>query len=125
MTNTSAGSITVDARNDPRATTPGSNMPSYNWLATSKIDVPLASKKLALMQKLGVPYTNAQVDSATEDQKAQASTVVADLKVQGVNIEWDTEIVALISYLQRLGRDRGISFPAPTAQAVPSNAGGQ
>ena len=103
---------------DPRATSPGSNMPSYAWLATGKIDVPLGTKKLALMQKLGVPYADAQLESAASDQEAQAQTVVTDLQAQGVTVAWDSEMVALISYLQRLGRDHGVtSMLPPVAQA--------
>jgi cytochrome c oxidase cbb3-type subunit I/II len=93
---------------DPRETSPGSNMPSYNWLATGRIDVKLGSKKVALMQKLGVPYTNVQIDVADIDQKNQGMTVVEDLAKQGVSVRWDAEIVAMISYLQRLGRDTGV-----------------
>jgi cytochrome c oxidase cbb3-type subunit I/II len=93
---------------DPRSTSPGSNMPSYAWLATGRIDVKLGGKKVALMQKLGVPYTNVQIDVADIDQKNQAATVVEDLAKQGVAVRWDAEIVAMISYLQRLGRDTGV-----------------
>jgi cytochrome c oxidase cbb3-type subunit I/II len=93
---------------DPRETSPGSNMPAYTWLATGRIDVKLGSKKVALMQKLGVPYTNVQIDVADLDQKNQALNVVEDLAKQGVAVRWDAEIVAMISYLQRLGRDTGV-----------------
>jgi cytochrome c oxidase cbb3-type subunit I/II len=102
---------------DPRATTPGSNMPAYGWLAEGRIDVKLGARKLALMQKLGVPYTNLQVQVADIDQKNQALAVVEDLAAQGVRVRWDAEMVALIAYLQRLGRDVGVpgSWPAPEA----------
>jgi cytochrome c oxidase cbb3-type subunit I/II len=100
---------------DPRATSPGSNMPSYKWLEESRIDAKLARPKLALMQKLGVPYSNAQIDGAEASQHAQADAVVVDLAVQGVTVAWDSEIVALISYLQRLGRDVGVVPSSPTS----------
>jgi cytochrome c oxidase cbb3-type subunit I/II len=105
---------------DPRATSPGSNMPSYAWLESGKVDVKLASKKLALMQKLGVPYTNDDIDNAEATQRAQGEAVMADLAQQGVSIAWDSELVALISYLQRLGRDAGIKPFAhgPTVSAL-------
>jgi cytochrome c oxidase cbb3-type subunit I/II len=102
-------------------------MPSYRWLEEGRIDAKLARPKLALMQKLGVPYTNAEVDSAETAQRAQADAVVTDLASQGVAVQWDSEMVALISYLQRLGRDEGIKplgKQAPVAAAVPA-AGGQ
>ncbi|HEY0880457.1 MAG TPA: cytochrome-c oxidase, cbb3-type subunit II, partial [Archangium sp.] len=95
---------------DPRSTSPGSNMPTYQWLADAKIDARSAPKKLALMQKLGVPYTNADIDTAEETQRRQANTIVADLATSGVKLEWDSEMVAMIAYLQRLGRDQGIAL---------------
>jgi cytochrome c oxidase cbb3-type subunit I/II len=106
---------------DPRSTSPGSNMPAYTWLEGTRLDVKAAPKKLALMQKLGVPYTNAQIDSAEAVQQAQAQAVAADLAHQGVIVDWDSEIVALISYLQRLGRDEGVKFES--APAAVSAAG--
>jgi cytochrome c oxidase cbb3-type subunit I/II len=112
---------------DPRAVTPGSNMPGYAWLATDAIDPKLAPKKLALMQKLGVPYDNAAIDAALADQRAQADALVADLKAAGVEVAWDREVVALIAYLQRLGRDQGIApLPAAVARApvAAEDAGG-
>jgi cytochrome c oxidase cbb3-type subunit I/II len=105
---------------DPRQVSPGSNMPTYPWLAEWKIDPKLAPQKLALMQKLGVPYTNADIDAAEANQRKQANTIVADLEKNGVKLEWDHEMVALISYLQRLGRDQGVALTdeAPKTAAV-------
>ena len=93
---------------NPRSTSPGSNMPAYPWLADRDIHVASAENKLALMQKLGVPYTNEQIDQARIDQEQQATAIVKDLAAQGVDVVWKREIVALIAYLQRLGRDDGI-----------------
>jgi cytochrome c oxidase cbb3-type subunit I/II len=112
---------------DPRSTSPGSNMPNYPWLAENTIDVKLAPKKLALMQKLGVPYTNADIDSAEDNQRKQATTIVADLAKSNITVKWDSEIVALIAYLQRLGRDQGIGLTedvAKTAALDPAAIGG-
>ena len=106
---------------DPRATSPGSNMPPYPWLAENKLQVKQAPKKLALMQKLGVPYTREDVDGAEARQKAQGEAIAADLATQGIQVAWDSEMVALISYLQRLGRgpqDKpGSGTPPPTASS--------
>jgi cytochrome c oxidase cbb3-type subunit I/II len=111
---------------DPRATSPGSNMPSYAWLATGHIDPALAPRKLALMQKLGVPYSNQDIDQAEGAQRAQADAVVADLAVSGVQVDWNAEVVALIAYLQRLGREQGIApAPAATVAAHPAAAEGR
>jgi cytochrome c oxidase cbb3-type subunit I/II len=102
---------------DPRSTSPGSNMPSYNWLARGRVDTALGARKLSLMRKLGVPYTDADVAAAETAQREQAATIVADLATNGVEVEWNAEVVALISYLQRLGRDQGIA-PTPAAAAA-------
>jgi cytochrome c oxidase cbb3-type subunit I/II len=112
---------------DPRSTSPGSNMPTYRWLLPAHIDAPLAARKLALMRKLGVPYTDADIDGAEAAERAQAATIVADLATNGVTVEWNSELVALISYLQRLGREQGIppTPPATAAAAAPAAGGGR
>jgi cytochrome c oxidase cbb3-type subunit I/II len=108
---------------DPRSTSPGSNMPAYTWLEGTKLDVHLAPRKLALMQKLNVPYTNADIDNAEASQQAQAQVISADLATQGVQIEWDREMVALIAYLQRLGREKGVPFEIPQRPTAALNEG--
>jgi cytochrome c oxidase cbb3-type subunit I/II len=111
---------------DPRSTSPGSNMPSFAWLEKGKIKTGETPKKLALMQKLGVPYTNKDVDGAEARLKAQAETITTSLATQGVKVEWDSELVALISYLQRLGRGPQDLAPAKTMPSSPTGpvAGG-
>jgi len=89
---------------DPRSTSPGSNMPNYPWLAMRPINVRASSDKLRVMQKLGVPYTDADVDAAPQELEKQAKEIVADLEKSGVSLEWDRELVAVIAYLQRLGK---------------------
>ncbi|MBL8922576.1 MAG: cytochrome-c oxidase, cbb3-type subunit I [Myxococcaceae bacterium] len=119
---------------DPRATSAGSNMPGYPWLADGKIDVELGSKKLELMTTLGVPYTPEQITNAKADQQLQGEVISKDLAAQGVTVAWDSEMVALIAYLQRLGRDQGVKYgvepvkttevapPAPAPEAPPAAA---
>jgi len=114
---------------DPRSTSPGSNMPTYQWLAEWTYDTKLAGPRLAVMQKLGVPYTNADIDAAEANQKKQANTIVVDLAKNGVKANWNSDIVALIAYLQRLGRDQGVALtedvPPTAANAVPQVGGGR
>ena len=38
-----------------------------------------------------------------EDARKEAEQIVASLKQSGIESAWDTEIVALIAYLQKLG----------------------
>jgi cytochrome c oxidase cbb3-type subunit I/II len=89
---------------DPRAISAGSNMPSFKWLTRGAVDTRATGKKLALMQKLGVPYSNADVDEAEASLRRQGEGIVTELAAQGVQTRWNAEIVALIGYLQRLGR---------------------
>jgi cytochrome c oxidase cbb3-type subunit I/II len=88
---------------DPRAVSPGSNMPPYAGMATAKLDFAHTEDKLRAMRSVGVPYDEHAIASAVDDAKAQARDVVADLKTAGVDTQPDAEIVALIAYLQRLG----------------------
>ncbi len=110
---------------DPRATSQGSNMPSYRWLADAKIDQDLGAKKLDLMTTLGVPYTPEQIANAKADQQLQGEAIAKDLASQSVTVAADSEIVAMISYLQRLGRDHGVRYgaePVKTTEVVPPPA---
>ncbi len=73
------------------------------------------------MRKLGVPYTDADVDARRGRRSARRpTTIVADLAASGVKVDWNTEMVALIAYLQRLGRDQGV---APTTAPAVAAAG--
>jgi len=113
---------------DPRSTSPGSNMPSYRWLEAGRVDPKLAPRKLALMQKLGVPYSNVEIDRAEQAEHAQADAVVSDLASQGVVLHRDSELVALIAYLQRLGRDVGVrplDSTGAVSVATPVQEGGK
>ncbi|MCB9513067.1 MAG: cytochrome-c oxidase, cbb3-type subunit I [Candidatus Latescibacteria bacterium] len=98
---------------DPRSTSPGSNMPSYAWLKTGTVDFAGTGHKMETLSRLGVPYTEADIASAKATALSQAGIITADLSSQGVNIADDSELVALIGYLQRLGRG-----PQPTAPAT-------
>ena len=62
------------------------------------------------MQKLGVPYSNQQIDNAIADAKAQAEVIAADLKASGENPDAESEMIALIAYLQKLGTDNPRDF---------------
>jgi cytochrome c oxidase cbb3-type subunit I/II len=90
---------------DPQSTSAGSNMPAYQWLATDKVALENTPAKIKAMRTLGVPYEAAQVDTAKADYEVQARKVVADLAELEVEIDWDAQMVALIAYLTRLGRN--------------------
>ncbi|MCB9364939.1 MAG: cytochrome-c oxidase, cbb3-type subunit I [Flavobacteriales bacterium] len=91
---------------DPTTMSPGSIMPRYPWLMFKDIDVKSTTSKMAVMQKLGVPYTDDEIKSGKENLKAQAEQIASELKEQGVKeADANKEIIALIAYLQRLGSD--------------------
>ncbi len=71
--------------NNPRDVVPESNMPGFPWLFDNILDGELTGKKMATLKKLGVPYTEKDIQTAQE--------TVAGKK----------EIDAIIAYLQQLG----------------------
>jgi cytochrome c oxidase cbb3-type subunit I/II len=52
-----------------------------------------------------VPYEEGYEERALDDIYEQAEQVVASLQQDGIEVHPETEIVALIAYLQRLGTD--------------------
>lgn len=93
---------------DPRAVTAGSIMPRYVWLFSNKIDYSTLTKKLRVMKELGVPYSEKEINSAPLIAKIQAEQISNELVAEGVPAKIvEMEVVALISYMQRLGVDYG------------------
>ena len=103
---------------EPRSMVPESNMPNYGWLYQDAADVGIAADKMRVLKKLGVPYTDEQLQGAAADYDAQATFIVDNLLKQGVNIQREgqsfddakreaknLEITALIGYLMRLGKN--------------------
>jgi cytochrome c oxidase cbb3-type subunit I/II len=109
---------------DPRAITAGSNMPPYAHLATATVDLSLTNQKLHALGTVGVPYSSADVDGAQADATAQGQAIAKDLAAEGVKVEPDAQIVALISYLQRLGKPGEAKKPAGAVAAVTDTNGG-
>jgi cytochrome c oxidase cbb3-type subunit I/II len=91
---------------DPRSVSDKSNMPAYPWLLDAKVDAEHTPFKLKSMRALGVPYDDADIDGASTSLREQGEQVCAELAVKGITIAPDSELVALIAYLQRLGKNR-------------------
>jgi len=70
---------------NPRDLVPESIMPAYPWLAENLVDDQAISPNMRALRKVGVPYTDEEIDSAAEAIKGK------------------TELEALIAYLQILG----------------------
>src|SRR5690606_36625966 len=92
---------------DPQSTSPGSIMPRYPWLLTQKLDTNALPARIKALRKVGVPYPDGYENGeAQSDLHKQADAIVLGLKVGSVeNASADREIIALIAYLQRLGKD--------------------
>jgi cytochrome c oxidase cbb3-type subunit I/II len=91
--------------NEPVSTSPGSIMPAYSWLYTQRLDVSHTEGKIITLRRLGVPYPEGYERQAVADLRAQAEQIAANLNATGQQASADQEIVALIAYLQRLGKD--------------------
>jgi cytochrome c oxidase cbb3-type subunit I/II len=106
---------------DPRSTSPGSNMPSYAWLRSTPLDFGIIRKRLDVMRRLGVPYTEEDLIQGAAVAESQARLITGELAEASIELAPDTEMTALIAYLQRLGRG-----PQPTAASEPATpAGGE
>jgi cytochrome c oxidase cbb3-type subunit I/II len=97
---------------DPRSTSPGSVMPPYPWLLTSKVDPGNVQASIRALKKAGVPYTDADVEGVAASLQAQGQEIVTSLAGAELETTADTEIVALIAYLQRLGREGKAYLPS-------------
>jgi cytochrome c oxidase cbb3-type subunit I/II len=90
---------------NPASINPQTIMPAYPWLATKSVDLTELAVKIRVMQMVGVPYPEGYDQKAIDDYKLQAEKIVDELKVSGVVVEPDKEIVAVIAYLHKMGRD--------------------
>jgi cytochrome c oxidase cbb3-type subunit I/II len=101
---------------DPREVSPGSIMPPFPTLATDKIDMARTADKMRALRSIGVPYDAKEIENARADEKAQATEISENLRAEGAKAEPDSEIVALIAYLQRLGVQPQPQSPANTGR---------
>ncbi len=105
---------------DPQTTSQGSTMPAYKHLAKTKLNFGGIAPRVEAAAMLGAPY-DFPISESAEVAKRQAEQVAGVLVEQGgpANVQ-DTQIIALIAYLQRLGTD--ISLPdAPPPAASPTD----
>ena len=71
---------------NPRDVVPESNMPSFPWLEKGEIDAAQLQANMRGLSKVGVPYTQAEIDAAPQD------------------VSGKTELDAVVAYLQGLGK---------------------
>ncbi|MEM9935559.1 MAG: cytochrome-c oxidase, cbb3-type subunit I [Bacteroidota bacterium] len=90
---------------DPRGISPGSIMPAYPWMIENQLDTTTTAAKIRTMQMLGVPYPEGYDKEANVDLMKQADEITARLEKDGIKVRSDSDIIAMIAYLQRLGTD--------------------
>ena len=90
---------------DPTTMSPNSIMPPYEWLFYNVIDLEATAGKIKALRTIGVPYPVGYEETANEDLLKQANEIVNNLGMDGIQVLPEGEIVALIAYLQRLGKD--------------------
>ena len=100
---------------DPQKMNEQSIMPNYAWFAKKEIGIDIIPKKIRVMQTLGVPYPEGYDQIAVDDLMKQAQLIVDDLKASNIDIEPTKQMVAMIAYMHKLGKD--IS-PPPAVQAT-------
>ncbi len=89
---------------DPRQITPGSLMPPYAHLLDSRIDLDMTAAKMRAMRSVGVPYSADDIQSGADDARAAGQVIADGLREKGFEAAPDSHMVALIAYLQRLGK---------------------
>ena len=97
------------------ALSPGSNMPNYPWLAKKKTNIDSLPGKIAALRTLGVPYENMENKEIIDAANAQAAQIATGLKASQIEVAPDRQIVALIAYLQQLGKPNVEVQPAELA----------
>jgi cytochrome c oxidase cbb3-type subunit I/II len=103
---------------DPREVSPGSNMPPFAFLADRALDLERTPDKLRALRSVGVPYDAKQIEGAAADAATQGAQIAKNLRDEGVQgVDPRSEIVALVAYLQRLGKPHEESSPAGAGQA--------
>jgi cytochrome c oxidase cbb3-type subunit I/II len=90
---------------EPSSMSPGTIMPAYPHIIDHDLDVSLTETKIKAMQMLGVPYPKGYEKLAEADLEKQATGIQENLAKSGIKVSKHKEIIALILYLQRLGKD--------------------
>lgn len=90
---------------EPTSMSETSIMPNYPWLIDDDLDIESTPSKIKAMRTLGVPYPDGYEDIAISDLNKQAAKIAESLKKDKIETPPNKEIIALIAYLQRIGKD--------------------
>ena len=97
---------------DPRQTSPGSVMPGYPWMLEKSADIASLPSKFRVQRLLGVPYPQMTDEEIFQQYREQAEQIAEDLRASEAYVAPESQVVALIAYLQKLGNS------IPVAPAV-------
>lgn len=90
---------------NPQDISPGTIMPAYSFMIDQLLDTASTPAKIKAMRTIGVPYAEGYENSANKDLMEQANKIADNLKKDKIKVLANTEIVAIIAYLQRMGTD--------------------
>jgi cytochrome c oxidase cbb3-type subunit I/II len=109
---------------NPRAVTAKSIMPAYAHFLTKPLDFDGIQRRVDAMAMVGVPYGDA-LNKAPGMARAQAQQIAAVITEQGgpAGLE-DKQIIAMVAYMQRLGRDIKVTTTADNRTATRTANGG-
>lgn len=113
---------------NPRQINDRSIMPAYPWMLTTELDFASVPARLRALSRVGVPYDEATISGGAELARKQAVDVAKQIVDQKGQEGLDSkQVVAVVAYLQRLGKDL---YAAPAAAAatpakVEARVGGQ
>jgi cytochrome c oxidase cbb3-type subunit II len=119
---------------NPQTVVPESVMPQYGFLADTRLEFEYIADNLVALSRVGVPYTEADIEQARQDVLGQADpdTPAGDLVerypgAQARDFDGDpdrvTEMDALVAYLQVLGTM--VDVNAAAAQEVLAGESGR
>ena len=124
----------VQHLNNPRDVVPASIMPAYRWLNRNELNTRNMGKHLSALRKVGVPYTDDMIKNAEADAIAQASPEapgvdgLIDRYGEATTVRaFDqkpsqlTEMDAVVSYLQILGRLTNLAYTVSAENSAVQN----
>jgi len=111
---------------NPSRISPGTVMPSYEHLLGERLNFREIGKRVEAAHFLGAPYDKELTDFEAM-ARTQSESVAAEIIAQGGTVTFqgdlikDSTAIALIAYLQRLGRDlTRVDAPAKPVEAAPA-----
>jgi cytochrome c oxidase cbb3-type subunit I/II len=90
---------------EPSSMSEGSIMPAYPHLLSNELDNSSLSAKIRALRKVGVPYPTGLESEAKSILDQQAAGIANNLLSDSIRVSPNKEVIALIAYMQRLGKD--------------------